>query len=191
MRIILIFLFILGLSCSQQQKIKTVYIQPFSDINSAEVQKVYLAVKKVYPQVYLLESIQLPKQAYYVPRNRYRADSIIYWLRNRVKSNEVVIGLTSKDISTSKGNIYDYGVMGLGFRPGTACVVSSFRLNKANLAEEFYKVSIHELGHTQGLPHCPEKTCFMRDAEGRNPTNEEKNFCTNCKKVLQSRGWKI
>lgn len=61
----------------------------------------------------------------------------------------------------------DFGVMGLGYRPGKACVASSFRLNKENLDEQFYKIAIHELGHTQGLSHCPEKMCFMRSAEGK------------------------
>jgi hypothetical protein len=27
----------------------------------------------------------------------------------------------------------------------------------------------------------------MRDAEGKNPTNEEKEFCKDCKKHLQKR----
>ena len=85
----------------------------------------------------------------------------------------------------------DFGVMGLGYRPGNACVASTFRLNAENKSEQFYKVAIHELGHTQGLKHCPDKTCFMRDAEGKNPTNEEKDFCQNCKKVLRSKHWKI
>jgi archaemetzincin len=31
----------------------------------------------------------------------------------------------------------------------------------------------------------------MRDAEGKNPTNEEKEFCKDCKKQLQKKGWKL
>ena len=54
---------------------------------------------------------------------------------------------------------------------------------------QLFKVSIHELGHTQGLPHCVVKYCFMRDAEGRNPTNDEKDFCPACKTFLKQKGW--
>ena len=54
---------------------------------------------------------------------------------------------------------------------------------------QLFKVSIHELGHTQGLPHCAVKYCFMRDAEGRNPTNDEKDFCPACKTFLKQKGW--
>jgi archaemetzincin len=54
---------------------------------------------------------------------------------------------------------------------------------------QFYKVAIHELGHTQGLPHCENKTCYMRDAEGGNPLEEEVDFCKTCKMFLKNRGW--
>ena len=81
--------------------------------------------------------------------------------------------------------------MGLGYQPGSACVVSTFRLSKENLAEHYFKVSIHELGHTQGLPHCAVNTCFMRDAKGGNPLNEETDFCPACKSHLIKKGWRL
>ncbi len=79
--------------------------------------------------------------------------------------------------------------MGLGYCPGNACVVSTFRLDKDNLSNQFYKVAIHELGHTQGLPHCTAKTCLMRDAEGKNNLDNEFDFCEKCKKLLKAKGW--
>lgn len=42
----------------------------------------------------------------------------------------VTIGLTHRDISTSIHGQYNYGIMGLSFRPGDACVVSTFRLKR-------------------------------------------------------------
>lgn len=95
------------------------------------------------------------------------------------------------DISTSKGEIKDWGVMGLGYCPGKSCVASSFRLSAQKRQQQFFKVAIHELGHTQGLAHCANKTCLMRDAEGSNYLNEETGFCENCKAVLVKKGWKL
>jgi archaemetzincin len=129
--------------------------------------------------------------AYYRPRNRYRADSLIHWFNRTTPAGYVTLGLTSKDISTTKGSHEDFGIMGLGNRPGNACIASSFRLSNGNKAEELFKVAIHELGHTQGLPHCPNRYCFMRDAEGGNTTGEEKEFCPECKQRLISKGWKL
>lgn len=165
-RIILIyilFLYVLS-SCSEkkenavyEKEAVTILVQPFKDMNSGDVELLVKEIKKVYPKVKALEAIDLPKNSFYKPRNRYRADSIISFLSKNTKQNFVTIGLTTKDISTTKGNIKDFGIMGLGFRPGTACVASSFRLNTNNRNEQFFKVAIHELGHTQGLKHCPGK----------------------------------
>jgi archaemetzincin len=194
-----LFLFLI-LSCSEKEKTAknsepkpsiTILIQPFRDINPKKVESVTEGIKKVYPNIKVLEVIDFPENAYYKERNRYRADSIIKFLSSRTKEGFVTIGLTSKDISVTKGKIKDFGVMGLGYRPGKACVASDFRLNKENSDEQFYKIAIHELGHTQGLPHCPEKMCFMRDAEGKNPTNEETDFCKKCKTFLISKNWKF
>lgn len=167
----------------------TITIQPFNDLPSRYIVHVYKELKKIYPNIIVLKAIDLPKTAYYKPRNRYRADSLINYLRRKTAPGHVTIGLTSKDISTTKDKIKDYGVMGLGYQPGKSCVVSCFRLSKKNTLEQFFKVSIHELGHTQGLPHCPVKSCFMRDAEGENHNDEEKEFCIKCKTHLESRGW--
>ncbi|BAP32899.1 CRE-GON-1 protein [Chryseobacterium sp. StRB126] len=175
----------------EQKSAVTILIQPFSDIKPEKVEMVAAGIKKVYPNVKVLEAMDFPENAYYKERNRYRADSTIKFLNNRTQEGFVTIGLTSKDISATKGKIKDFGIMGLGYRPGKACVASSFRLSRENSDEQFYKIAIHELGHTQGLPHCPEKMCFMRNAEGKNPTNEETDFCKKCKTFLISKNWKF
>jgi len=191
---LLILCFCCIFSCSEKQQDKeavTILVQPFKDLKPESIAFITNEIKKVYPHIKVLKPINLPENAYYKERNRYRADSIIKFLDQRTKENFVTIGLTSKDISTTKGKIKDYGVMGLGFKPGKACVASKFRLSKKNSEEQFFKVAIHELGHTQGLAHCSEKHCFMRDAEGKNPTDEETDFCEKCKRVLINKNWKF
>lgn len=139
----------------------------------------YAEIRKYIPDVELADPLPLPQSAYYAPRNRYRADSLIKWISQRANADEVIMGITAADISTTKGQYADWGVMGLAYNPGKAGVASTYRLkNKAS----FWKIVIHELGHTSGLPHCPVKTCFMRDAEGGDHTGEEKEFCSNCRK---------
>ena len=164
-------------------------LQPFDGITAAQTQYVFNELKKSYAFVEIKKSIPIPQSAYYRARNRYRADSIINILDNQAAAWHKIIGLTNKDISTTKNNIADWGVMGLGFCPGKACIASTFRLTKSEINKQLFKVAIHEMGHTFGLPHCAIKSCFMRDAEGANPTNEEKEFCTKCKSFLNSKGW--
>lgn len=166
----------------------TLKLLPLGNIEDQQVKAVFLQLEKIHPSVQLLPAVPLPAFANYKPRNRYRADTIIQWLRSQAGKNESFIAITAADISTTKGNIKDFGIMGLGYQPGRACVASLFRLkNKNNL----YKVAIHELGHNAGLPHCPQKTCYLRDAEGKDPTGEEIAFCGSCTAYLKNRGWKL
>lgn len=169
----------------------TISIQPFTGMPAAEVAAVAASIKKVYPYMTIQAPVPLPQTAFYPPRNRYRADSLISFLGRQSPEGIVTLGLTHRDISTTKGQVADWGVMGLGFCPGNACVASSFRVSKTYKMEQLFKVAIHEMGHTQGLPHCPEQSCFMRDAEGGNPTDEEKEFCPKCKAHLISKGWRL
>ncbi|RLJ33527.1 archaemetzincin [Chryseobacterium sp. 7] len=196
----LLLVLLLTYSCSEKKDVVkekkekpaiTILIQPFKDIKPETVAKVAEGIKNVYPNVKILDAIDFPENAYYKERNRYRADSIIKFLSKETKGDFVTIGLTTKDISATRGKIKDFGIMGLGYTPGKACVASNFRLSKENKDEQFFKIAIHELGHTQGLPHCPEKMCFMRDAEGKNPTNEETDFCKKCKTFLINKNWKF
>ena len=176
---------------SKHDSFKTINIQPFNGISKDQITLVVNEIAKVYQYVVLNNTIVLPQLAFSRERNRYRADSLIRFLNDRTNENHVTIGLTNQDISTTKDSIKDWGVMGLGYCPGKACVASTFRLSKDEQKMQLFKVAIHELGHTEGLPHCSVKSCFMRDAEGRNPTNEEKEFCPKCKKYLMAKGWKF
>jgi archaemetzincin len=103
--------------------------------------------------------------------------------------------LTNKDISITKhinGKIKspqwkynDWGIMGLAYCPRNSAVVSSFRIKSNNYNLYFTrlkKVTIHELGHNLGLPHCPNKKCVMTDAVENIATIDHANLalCKEC-----------
>jgi archaemetzincin len=154
-------------------------------------------LKEIYAGgVIVNNAIPLPQNAMNHSKSRYRADLLIKYLGTIARSDQVIIGLTNKDISTTKGNISDWGVFGLGYSPGNSCIASTFRLKSENRLEKLSKVAIHELRHTQGLAftktrHCPEKTCFMRDYEGKDQLNQLNEFCSKCKPVLIRAGWNL
>jgi archaemetzincin len=55
--------------------------------------------------------------------------------------------------------------------------------------ERLAKVAVHELGHTLGLPHCPNVGCLMEDAEGRVATcDREYDFCARCRGLVAAAG---
>src|SRR5690606_37557080 len=106
-------------------------------------------------------------------------------------------GVTMGDISITKRNAdgtikdpaskyADFGVFGLGYRPGRASVVSGFRLGGAGGAvrvDRLVKVAVHEVGHNLGLGHCPEPFCVMRDATERVRTMDQVGRvpCVRCR----------
>lgn len=192
----LVFLFLV-FSCKKDKSEngiksqKVIVIQPLGDFKTEQFQKVFVEIKSINPNVVLRSNISFPENSFYKPRNRYRADSIIKSLKDKIGKDSVIVGLSNHDISTTYKGIKDWGVMGLGYRPGKACVVSDFRLSVKTKNKQFYKLVLHELGHTEGLQHCPVKTCLMRDAEGRNHLDEERDFCQNCRAFLVNQGWNL
>ena len=131
----------------------------------------------------------LPKAAFYKPRNRYRATVLLESI-DSYNGYDKIIGITTKDISTSKNNIYDWGIMGLANSPGRSCIISTYRIktpNKVLFNDRFIKVALHELWHIMGLPNCKfSSTCFMEAAEGtiKSVDRETRNLCSNCKKLI-------
>jgi archaemetzincin len=178
-------------SSEKDRKIKTIIIQPFQEFSQEDLSFITKQLKQMYPKVIVEKPIKFPVNAFYAPRNRYKADSLIKFLSNHTDEGYISIGLTIQDISTKKDDIKDWGVMGLGYCPGKACVVSSYRIKGKNRQEKIFKVVAHEFGHTLGLQHCSSRNCLMRDAEGKDHLDEEREFCADCRLVLSTEGWKI
>ena len=164
-------------------------VQPYKGLDKEIYTYVVNELRKVYPHVNLLTKIELPKSAYYKSRNRFSADTLVKLQKKVAKPKHVILGLTQEDICAKNNGVKDYGIFGYAFQPSNSCVASCKRLKNPNLKEQFYKVAIHELGHTQGLDHCPYNTCIMTDAKGKNNTNNEKGFCVKCKSHLIKKGF--
>lgn len=190
----LLFLLIFSLAC-RSDKVDiieyTVVIQPLGQFDPAQVDFVAKKLRLSYKKVEVRLALALPNHTLNKSKSRHRALSIITWLSKSVRKNESVIGITSEDISITKGSIDDYGIMGLGFCPGKACIATTYRLNKKRVNDQLYKIVIHEHGHNLGLPHCPSKGCYMMDAEGKNHTDGLYHFCTKCAKEFEKNNWDI
>jgi archaemetzincin len=175
-----------------------IHIQPLGSFPKSTTLAVSKQLRLIYTgSVIINKSIPIPNYLLNNSKSRYRADLFLKFLTKRTKKGSLTIGLTNTDISYTKkdkhGNIisYDFGIIGLGLCPGNSCIASTYRLKGINKQMKIFKVSIHELGHTQGLKHCLTKTCLMRDAKGKDHFDELSSFCAKCKSRLLARGWNL
>ena len=177
-------------SKSEREKTSsTIVFQPFSGFPTQSLKYLEEKIHQTFPKLVVKPPIKLPDKALNYTKKRYRADSLIHYLGNRAKANETIIGLTTKDISISKKGVSkDYGVFGFSLCPGNSGVISTFKIKGKNKLVKLYKLAIHEIGHTKGLPHCNSTNCFMRDAKGKDHFNQLTDFCQNCKKNLRDSG---
>jgi archaemetzincin len=171
-----------------------VYLQPLGDVSAETTAIVREALATTYGvELRTGPYRDLPDDTYYEPRRRYRAEKLLDHLDAWLPADcDRIVGITRKDISTTKGKHEDWGILGLGELPGNSCVVSSFRVRKqlgdVPADERLARVAIHELGHTLGLPHCPNLGCLMEDAQGSVVTiDRETHLCEQC---LRKIGWR-
>jgi archaemetzincin len=188
MKKLFIPLFFVFNSAFGQTSSKIVYIQPLGDVNGKYVQK----VKKSVESFYGFKCVVKPKVGFTTDllansKTRYEASKIL----GKFRSKDNILIVTEKDIACKKNQYPEWGVLGLGLRPGTVCVISTFRM-KRNVSEErildrLEKVSLHEIGHNLGLNHCTkDNSCMMNDAKGTISTVDKElvYLCPNCKRII-------
>ncbi len=167
---------------------KVIYILPLGYVNPAYVNEIVFAVKKFYgydcvvlPQVNPTDDIMAAS------RMRYEAGKILA----KYNSKKYLLILTTEDIACRTEKSSEWGIFGLGYMPGTTCVVSTFRLKRtggnlvpnAVLLERLDKICLHEIGHNLGLDHClNDPRCMMNPADGtiRQVDREMIWFCDKC-----------
>jgi len=181
-----------------------IHIIPLGKVRKDLIEDVIDGLQSFYHQEIILESTALLTEDLLAPSGtRYNANEIL----NKFNSTKNILIITEKDISTFKGikqpeKFYnapvkgitkEWGIFGLGLRPGNVCVISAYakRLGKSAtpklLKQRLQKIAIHEVGHNKGLEHCNKNIeCLMHAADGsiKQVDHEKLFFCDNCRKIL-------
>jgi archaemetzincin len=170
---------------------RPVDIYPYGSFSADLVREWRQKLAAMNPEVVLKPAVALPQFAYFHPRKRYMAPELLKHLKSLNSKGRLALGLTNWDICYVKPESPCYGIMGLSHLNGNEAVISTHRLNQKHLAEQGFKLCLHELGHAEGLPHCSDPDCLMKDAGGRNIFAKVNHFCESCAGHLNKKGWKI
>jgi len=187
--IILIVLF--GLTSFRTAKpIEVIYIQPLGNVSPEYIEAVIKSVRSFYKyDCVVSKKKEVTTDVLSKIRKRVDANKLLA----KYKSSQNTLILTERDICYFKDkNNPEWGIFGLGLRPGKTCVISTSRLRKNVSKQKTYerleKVALHEIGHNLGLEHCTNnKKCMMNDANGtiQQVDNEKVWFCEKCMKQIK------
>lgn len=184
---------------AKKETMKSVKLIPLGNVSDSDIGVAKLEIEAFFKiPVTISKRENLSSDLKNSAKGRYVADKIL--AKYNSKENSMV--LTDVDIVTKNkdANIEEYGIFGLGYRPGNVCVISTYRLKglqkpgmrvaHEKFVERLKKVCIHEIGHNLGLNHCTKDAqCLMHAAEGTiaQVDREKMDFCASCKKILAQR----
>ena len=169
-----------------------ILISPVGDLSTELLDKMAEKIKRIFGFSTAIDSIlQDLSFALDHNRNQHHSTMILEQLAYNIPSNAIrVIAVAQVDLFIPILT-HVYGEAQLG---GTACIVSTFRLNEGRSAmnvsqkyiDRIVKESIHELGHTFSLRHCPEDACIMHYCRNEEDVDRKSDeLCRYCKVMLE------
>lgn len=177
--IIIILAFLLGLFHPKTN----VLIVQFKGIPDSIAQYVKAKISRQYNvHVEITKEWAIPKTAYDSLADKYNILPILELLDGAFYADKV-IGITDKHLAEfSLFNWWGEDLFGYGEHGGQSCIISTYGMDKgAALTQEMQILATHELGHTFGLWHCNNTTCYMWEGNGETSGfAQTTHFCDSC-----------
>ncbi len=138
-----------------------------------------------------LNGAVVPGDAYDPVRKQFEATHLLRAVRAAAPHDRTtVLAVTMEDLFIPMLTF----VFGQAQLRGTAAVMSTARLDQrfyglefspALLRQRALKEALHELGHTIGLTHCPDRQCVMTLSNAVQQIDEKgEDYCRSCRILL-------
>ena len=187
----------------QAPKPLVVHLVPLGDVSDETLTDTATALRAHAPVDAVIEARRaLPAKTMSSEKGRYRSELLLDFLdqlpltfSTASGDHDKVMGVAAIDIVADKNGNPNWGILGLGALDGRCSVISTYRMKRAFekgggapeplVHERLWKITLHELGHTLGLSHCPNVGCIMQDGHGTVKTvDAETAFCPSCAKLF-------
>jgi archaemetzincin len=167
-------------------------LRPLKEIDQEVLQELKGRLGETFGCPVKMESqiADLPR-AYNSSREQYLSTTLLSTI-GASQRGEKALGIVDVDLYVPGLNfVFGEADMGSG-----VAIISLFRLsperyalppNKELFLERAVKEAIHELGHTYGLGHCPDRRCIMYFSNSLTDTDKKQAaFCPKCGQILKS-----
>ena len=141
------------------------------------------------PEINHSSLISLPHWAYEPLRGQYDAGALLQTLPEG-KAHERILGIVDQDLFVPRLNF----VFGIADPQGRRALIALHRLRQDcyDLAPDpslfslrVAKEAVHELGHIEGLEHCPDTRCAMYFSNTLRDTDQKGyQFCPRCRTTI-------
>ena len=171
-----------------------IVIIPFGEIEQDVLDSLVRSLQETYRcGTAVGERFAIPEKTYNSLRKQYHSTRILKKLETVERlADELVLGVIDEDLYVPE----------LNFVFGEADVLARVAvIGLPRLRQEYYgldpdrklfllrtaKEAIHELGHTCGLGHCPDRKCIMHFSNSLADTDvKEPAFCIACRNKLEA-----
>jgi archaemetzincin len=173
--------------------VNDIFLIPIGTLESRILNSIGDALKKVFKcRVTIGKTVPIPPNTFDRKRRQYYSTSILKLIESyKPREYRRILGVIDEDLYVPQ----------LNFVFGEANIISgSAIISLTRLRQEFYgltpdrelfllraiKEAIHEIGHTYGLGHCPNRRCIMHFSNSLRDTDiKGPDFCSRCKQRIR------